>query len=183
MSARALSVLATGVVLLIAGCASGEVSGTAAPASPGTQAPPPSTSAAAPSATTSVPPTTSAAASTSAQVPSGDGAVERYEALLHAIGKQDVATACEIAGPAAKQAEDEGLGPCEQTFPIMFGMISPTQKKALQTATIDESKVVEKSATKVEIPVSAVKASVKFTESDLGDAVLEKRGGTWYMID
>lgn len=182
MSARALSVLAAGVVLLTAGCASG-VSGTAAPASPGTPAPATTSVTSAPPSTSSSPPTTSAAASTSASASTGGGPVERYEALLHAIGRQDVPTACEIAGPAAKQAEDEGFGTCEQTFPIMFGMISPTQKKALQTATIDQAKVVKKSATKVEIPVSAVKASVKFGESDLGDAVFEKRGGTWYMVD
>ncbi|MCR6488085.1 hypothetical protein M8542_35190 [Amycolatopsis sp. OK19-0408] len=179
MSARALLLLAAGVVLLSAGC-SGGVSGTAAPAPSGTPVAPPSTSA--PSTTSAPPATSSTAPSTSASA-AGGGAVERYEALLHAIGRQDVPTACEIAGPAAKQAEDEGFGTCEQTFPIMFGMISPAQKKALQTATIDQAQVVKKSATKVEIPVSAVKASVKFGESDLGDAVFEKRGGTWYMVD
>ncbi len=101
---------------------------------------------------------------------------------MHAVGKQDVATVCEIAGPAAKKAEDQGFGPCEQTIPISFGMISAAQKKALLTATVDRSRITE-GAKKVEIPASAVKASVKFTDGDLGDAVLELRNGKWYVVD
>ncbi|HJQ47161.1 MAG TPA: hypothetical protein VJ870_12705 [Amycolatopsis sp.] len=174
MSARALTLLATGIGLLIAGC-SGGGGDSAAPASSGTSAPPPSTSAAPPSTATSTQQSTSAKPAA--------GPVERYETYLHALGRQDVATACEIAAPAAKKAQDEGLGPCEQTFPVMFQMISPTQKRALQSATVARARITENSATKVEIPAAAIQASVKFTDSDLGDATLEKRGDQWYVTD
>ncbi|MGW4398526.1 hypothetical protein ACWEHA_24875 [Amycolatopsis nivea] len=166
-----------GAALLITSC-SGESGGTAAPASsnaPATSsAAPPSTSA--PASTSAAPPSSSAAESTD-----GD-AVERYEAFMHAAGRQDLTTVCEIAGPAAKKAEDQGMGPCEKTMPMAFQLISPAQKKALETATVDRSKVKE-GAKRVEIPASAVKASVKFTDSDLGDAVMENRGGKWYVVD
>ncbi|WP_116204774.1 hypothetical protein [Amycolatopsis circi] len=172
MSARMLPFLAVGAALLISSC-SGESGGTASPA-PSTA--PASSSAAQPSPSTSAAPSSSAAEST------GGDAVERYEAFMHAAGKEDLATVCEIAGPAAKQAEDQGMGPCEKTMPMAFKLISPTQKKALQTATVDRSKIKD-GAKKVEIPASAVKASVKFTDSDLGDAVMENRGGKWYVVD
>ncbi|HVV10489.1 hypothetical protein [Amycolatopsis sp.] len=178
MSVRALPLLATGAVLLIAGC-SGSGGGSAAPTSSAGSAALPSTA---------LPPASAAQASTStSQQPTSTqqsptaGAVARYETFLHAVGKEDLATACEIAGPAAKQAEDQGLGPCEQTFPITFQMISPTQKRALRSATVDRARITEDSPTKVEIPASAVRASVKFTDSDLGDATLEYRGGQWYV--
>ncbi|NBH09767.1 hypothetical protein [Amycolatopsis sp. SID8362] len=173
MSVRALPFLATGAVLLIAGC-SGGGSTSAAPAS--SSAATASTSAAPSSApaTTELPPTTS--------VKKAAGAVERYETFLHAVGKQDLATACEIAAPAAKKAEDEGFGPCEQTFPITFSMFSAAQRKALLSATVDRGRISETS-TKVEIPAKAVRSAAKFTDSDLGDAVLELRGGKWYVTD
>ena len=177
MSARILPFLAVGAALLISSC-SGESGGTASPA-PSTA--PASSSAASPSPS----PSTSAAPSSSAAAESestGGDAVERYEAFMHAAGRQDLATVCEIAGPAAKKAEDEGMGPCEKTMPMAFQLISPAQKKALQTATVDRSKIKE-GAKRVEIPARAVKASVKFTDSDLGDAVMENRGGTWYVVD
>ncbi|MER6760537.1 MULTISPECIES: hypothetical protein [Amycolatopsis] len=162
-----------GAALLIASC-SGESGGTASPA-PSTA--PASSSAAKPSPSASAaPPSSSAAEAT------GGDAVERYEAFMHAAGKEDLATVCEIAGPAAKKAENEGMGPCEKTMPMAFQLISPTQKKALQTATVDRSKIKD-GAKKVEIPARAVKASVKFTDSDLGDAVMENRGGKWYVVD
>lgn len=175
MPARALPFLATGVVLLIAGCSGGE-NGTAAPASPvssSTTTPP--TSTAPPSTpTTALPPTTPAK--------SAAGAVERYETYLHAVGEEDVATACEIAAPAAKKAEDEGFGPCEKTLPITFQLFSTAQRKALQSATVDRGSVAE-SSTKAEIPAKAVQAGVEFTDHDLGDAVLELRDGAWYITD
>ncbi|MGW7534591.1 hypothetical protein [Amycolatopsis sp. NPDC054798] len=167
-----------GAALLITSC-SGESGGTAAPAS--SPAAPTSSSAAklspSPSPSTAAAPSSSAAAEST-----GGDAVERYEAFMHAAGREDLATVCEIAGPAAKQAEDEGMGPCEKTMPLAFQMISPAQKKALQSATVDRSKIKE-GAKKVEIPARAVKASVKFTDSDLGDAVMENRGGKWYVVD
>ncbi|WP_372660949.1 hypothetical protein [Amycolatopsis kentuckyensis] len=174
MSARALPFLATGAVLLIAGC-SGGVSPSAAPVSSSAGA---ASTSAAPSsarATTQPQPTTTS-------VTKAAGAVERYETFLHAVGKQDLATACEIAAPAAKKAEDEGFGPCEQTFPITFSMFSASQRKALLSATVDRGGITETS-TKVEIPAKAVRSAAKFTGSDLGDAVLELRGGKWYITD
>ncbi|WP_406640926.1 hypothetical protein [Amycolatopsis sp. WGS_07] len=165
-----------GAALLITSCGS-ESGGTASPAS----SPAPATSSAA-QPSTSAPASTSSAPSTSAAASTGGDAVERYEAFMHAAGREDLATVCEIAGPAAKQAEDQGMGPCEKTMPLAFQMISPAQKKALQTATVDRSKIKE-GAKKVEIPARAVKASVKFTDGDLGDAVMENRGGKWYVVD
>lgn len=189
MPVRALVVLTTGAALLIAGCSS-SVGGSAAPASPGSPPPPAAATSSAPPPTSTQPATSSSATSppaTSSQPATSEksaaGAVARYETYLHAVGKEDLSTACEIAGPAAKQAEDEGFGPCEQTFPVMFQMISPAQKKALQSATVDQARVTEDSATKVEIPAAAVRAAVKFTDSDLGDVTLEYRGGQWFVVD
>lgn len=176
MSARMLPFLAVGAALLISSC-SGESGGTGAPAPSAPSSAPASSSAAQPSPSTSTAPATSSAAEST-----GGDAVERYEAFMHAAGRQDLATVCEIAGPAAKQAEDQGMGPCEKTMPMAFQLISPAQKKALQTATVDRSKIKE-GAKRVEIPARAVKASVKFTDSDLGDAVMENRGGKWYVVD
>jgi hypothetical protein len=176
MPARALPFLATGVILLIAGC-SGGGNDTAAPASSSTATPPTST---APPSAPATP--TSAPQSTTTPAKSAAGAVERYETYLHAVGVEDVATACEIAAPAAKKAEDEGFGPCEKTLPITFQLFSPAQRKALQSATVDRGSVTVGS-TKTEIPAKAVRAGVKFTDHDLGDAVLELRGGAWYVTD
>ncbi|QYN23937.1 hypothetical protein [Amycolatopsis sp. DSM 110486] len=185
MSARALLVLTTGAALLIAGCSSG-VAGSAAPAASSSPAPPSTATSSAPPSTSTQPATSSSPATSSQSATaekSAAGAVARYETYLHAVGKQDLATACEIAAPAAKKAQDEGWGPCEQTFPMMFQMISPAQKKALQSATVDRARVTEDSSTKVEIPAAAVRAAVKFTDSDLGDVTLEYRGGQWFVTD
>lgn len=178
MSVRALPLLATGLALLIAGCSGG--GGTsAAPASSSIAPPPPPATTSAPQSTTQAPTTTQAAPSTKK---ADADAVGRYETYLHAVGAKDVATACEIAAPAAKKAEDEGFGPCEQTLPISFGMFSAAQRKALLTATVDRSRITE-SATKVDIPAKAVKSNATFTSGDLGDAVLELRNGKWYITD
>ncbi|MEU0466564.1 hypothetical protein ABZ215_21390 [Amycolatopsis sp. NPDC006131] len=127
------------------------------------------------------PPSTSSAPPTSSG-PSASEGIRRYEEFLHAVGREDLAVVCEIAGPAAKKAEDQGFGPCEQTMPITFQMISPAQKRALRTATVDRAGVIE-TAGRIEIPARAVRADTPFTESDLGDAVLEYRGGQWYVVD
>ncbi|WIX98512.1 hypothetical protein QRX60_31160 [Amycolatopsis mongoliensis] len=177
MSARALPFLATGAVLLIAGC-SGGGSDAAAPASSSTAAAPTSAAPSPSPTTTEQPPATPR----STPVKQAAGAVERYETYLHAVGEEDVTTACEIAAPAAKKAEDEGFGPCEKTLPISFRMFSAGERKALLSATVDRGRVTE-GPTKVEIPAKAVRAAVKFTESDLGDAVLELRDGKWYITD
>ncbi len=177
MSARALPLLATGLALLIAGCSDGD----------GTSAAPASSSTAPSPATTTTSATTTEAATTTQPAPSTKkaadaGAVERYETYLHAVGDEDVTTACEVAAPAAKKAEDEGFGPCEQTLPISFKMFSAAQRKALRSATVDRARITE-SAAKVEIPAKAVKAAVAFSSSNLGDAVLELRNGKWYVTD
>lgn len=140
---------------------------------------------AAPSATTQTPTQTPSAA------PTGDklaprttaGAIQRYEVFLHAVGREDIRTVCEVAGPAAKQAEDEGLGPCTSSFLLTFKMISPTQKKALRTATVDPKRVLVRSRDKVDIPAAAVKASVTFTEDELGVSTLEYLKNDWYITD
>jgi hypothetical protein len=177
VSARALPFLTTGVLaLVLAGC-SGGGNDSAAPAPSSTPTPPVTFTASSTPTTTPQPTTTSP--STPAKPA---GAVERYEAYLHAVGDEDVTTACEIAAPAAKKAEDEGFGPCEKTLPISFRMFSAGQRKALRTATVDRGRVTEGSK-KVEIPAKAVQAGVEFTSGDLGDAVLELRGGKWYITD
>lgn len=103
---------------------------------------------------------------------------------MHAVGREDLKTVCEIAAPAMKKAEDEGFGPCESTAPITFQMISPAQKKALLTATIDPGHVaMSGGGQEANIPALAIQASVTFTESDMGDAVLDYRNGDWYVID
>lgn len=112
-----------------------------------------------------------------------EGAIQRYEEYLHAVGREDVDTACEVAGPGAKQAEDDGFGPCAVTFPIMFTMISPAQKKALQTATVDPQGVIALGPDKFEIPATAIQASETFTESTLGDSTMGYLKDEWYVVD
>ncbi|WP_329067078.1 hypothetical protein [Amycolatopsis sp. NBC_01480] len=177
MSTRALPLYVTGFALLVAGCSGGGTPSAAPPSSSNGTPPAASTSA----APTSTQPVTTTQAAPSTKKPAA-GAVERYETFLHAVGNQDVSTACEIAAPAAKKAQDEGMGPCESTFPITFSMFSPAQRKALQAATVDRARITE-SATRVDIPAKAVKSAAKFTDSDLGDAVLELRNGNWYVTD
>ncbi|MDX2681471.1 hypothetical protein [Streptomyces soliscabiei] len=62
-------------------------------------------------------------------------------------------------------------------------MISPTQKMALQTATVDPQRVVVRTPDKIEMPVVAVRASVTFSESDLGSYTLEYLKNDWYVTD
>ncbi|HEY9410814.1 MAG TPA: hypothetical protein VIP77_14635 [Jiangellaceae bacterium] len=112
-----------------------------------------------------------------------DGAIARYEDLLHALGTKDVATMCEIAGPAAQQAEDDGFGPCETTMAMMADMPSPEQSEALRTATVDPSLVVTDSSGTVNIPAAAVVSSATFTDSDLGISTLAYQDGNWFVID
>lgn len=112
-----------------------------------------------------------------------EGAIERYEEFLHAVGREDIDTVCEVAGPAAKQAEDQGFGPCTATFQITFQMISPTQKKALQTATVDPGRVVELAPDKFEMPTDSVKSSATFAEDELGSSTMEYLKNNWYVTD
>ncbi|MEU1434431.1 hypothetical protein ACFYPA_00180 [Streptomyces sp. NPDC005775] len=112
-----------------------------------------------------------------------EGAIQRYEQYLHAVGREDINTVCEVAGPAAKQAEDQGFGPCTSTFVVTFQMISPAQKKALRTATVDPKRVDAVTPAQVEIPTDAIRASVTFSESELGSSTLEYQKGNWYITD
>jgi hypothetical protein len=112
-----------------------------------------------------------------------EGAIQRYEQYLHALGRGDLDTVCEVAGPAAKKAEDQGLGPCTSTFAVVLQMISPAQKNALRTATVDPRRVVVETPARIEMPVESVKSSAAFTESDLGSYTLEFIDGKWYITD
>ncbi|SFF51504.1 hypothetical protein SAMN05216251_11726 [Actinacidiphila alni] len=111
------------------------------------------------------------------------GAIQRYEQFLHAVGREDLDTVCDVAGPAAKKAEDEGLGPCRSTFPVTFKMISPPQKKALRSATVDPARVVVETPDKIEMPADSVRASVTFTDSEIGSSTLEYLKNDWYITD
>lgn len=62
-------------------------------------------------------------------------------------------------------------------------MISPVQKQALKTATVDPQRVAVRTPDKVEMPVEAVKASATFTENDLGSYTLEYLDNDWYITE
>ncbi|MFJ4776373.1 hypothetical protein [Streptomyces sp. NPDC088762] len=110
-------------------------------------------------------------------------AIQRYEQYLHGLGREDIDTVCEVAGPGAKKAEDQGFGPCTSTYVIVFQMISPEQKKALQTATVDPQRVRVHTLDKIEMPLEAVRSSATFTESDLGSYTLEYLKNDYYITD
>ncbi|MFD4230421.1 hypothetical protein [Streptomyces sp. NPDC058545] len=110
-----------------------------------------------------------------------EGAIQRYEQYLHALGREDIDTVCEVAGPAAKKAQEQGLGPCTSTYAVVVQMISPAQKRALQTATVDPQRIAVRTPDKIEMPVEAVRASATFSESDLGSYTLEYFKNDWYI--
>ncbi|MFD3328864.1 hypothetical protein [Streptomyces sp. NPDC058701] len=110
-------------------------------------------------------------------------AIQRYEHYLHGLGREDIDTVCEVAGPGAKKAQDQGYGPCTSTYVVVFQMISPEQKKALQTATVDPRRVVVRTPDKIEMPLEAVRSSATFTESDLGSYILEYLKNDYYITD
>ena len=112
-----------------------------------------------------------------------EGAIQRYEQYLHALGREDIDAVCEVAGPAAKKAQDQGLGPCTSTYATVFQMISPAQKKALKAVTVDPQRVAVRTPDKIEMPVAAVRASATFSESDLGSYTLEYLKNDWYITD
>ncbi|MEV6703864.1 hypothetical protein AB0M68_43280 [Streptomyces sp. NPDC051453] len=109
--------------------------------------------------------------------------MRRYEQYLHALGHEDIDTVCDVAAPAAKKAQDQGLGPGTSTYATVLQMISPAQKKALQTATVDPKRVVVRTPDKIEMPVQAVRSSAAFSESDLGNYTLEYLKNDWYITD
>ncbi|MGW0315642.1 hypothetical protein [Streptomyces flavidovirens] len=110
-------------------------------------------------------------------------AIQRYEQYLHALGREDIDTVCEVAGPGAKKAQDMGFGPCTSTYVVVFQMISPAQKKALQTATVDPQRITVRTPDKIEMPLEAVRASATFSESDLGSYTLEYLENDYYITD
>ncbi|MGA4545710.1 hypothetical protein ACPA54_37560 [Uniformispora flossi] len=183
-------------ILLMAGCNDDKSKDDAKPATsaPATaaaspSAPPPASTAAVPGPATSsaasgppsaAPATTKAGGGSAPQTK--EGAIQRYEAVLHALGRGDLDTLCDIAGPAAKQAESEGAGSCRQSFTMMLQMISSAQKTALRDATVDPAKVTMSGTTRVTIPASAVKASMTFGEDELGIQTLEYQKGNWFVV-
>lgn len=110
-------------------------------------------------------------------------AIQRYEQYLHALGREDINTVCEVAGPGAKKAQDKGFGPCTSTYTTVFQMISPAQKKALRNATVDPQRVAVRTPDKIEMPLEAVRSSATFSESDLGSYTLEYLKNDWYITD
>lgn len=112
-----------------------------------------------------------------------EAAIARFEAFLHALGAGDVAVMCDIAGPAAAQAEADGFGPCESTMAMMAGMPSAEQSEALLTATIDPELVDDSTPGQVVVPVEAIVADATFTEDQLGDTVLAYQDGNWFVVD
>ncbi|MEV6550043.1 hypothetical protein AB0M57_15240 [Streptomyces sp. NPDC051597] len=110
-------------------------------------------------------------------------AIQRYESYLHALGREDIHTVCEVAGPGAKKAEEKGFGPCTSTFVAVFQMISPAQKKALRTATVDPQRVTVRTLDRIVMPLEAVRSSATFSESDLGSYTLEYLKNDYYIID
>ncbi|MFD4771418.1 hypothetical protein [Streptomyces niveus] len=178
MKARTLASVAVAawVVLVTSACGPEKSTGDADPKPPQPAAS--STPPAKPSITPSATPTGDQPAPRTTEA-----AIERYEEFLHAVGREDIDTVCEVAGPAAKRAEDQGFGPCTATFQITFKMISPTQKKALQTATVDPGRVVELVPGKVEMPTESIKSSATFSEDELGSSTLEYLKNNWYITD
>ncbi|MEW2519067.1 hypothetical protein [Actinacidiphila alni] len=179
------------VVLVASGCGpkkSTQSGGSHTPTATATSRTPASSASPAPTATTpsatpsTTPPSTAPAGGGHAPRTKA-GAIQRYEQFLHAVGREDLDTVCDVAGPAAKKAEDEGLGPCRSTFPVTFKMISPTQKKALRSATVDPARVVVETPDKIEMPADSVRASVTFTDSEIGSSTLEYLKNDWYITD
>ncbi|MFG2522400.1 hypothetical protein [Streptomyces sp. NPDC048527] len=180
-----LSVVVSACVVLVA-CACGPEK-----TKEGTDGKPSQTSASTRAKERSATPSAPARSKKPAATPTGDQpaprtkerAIQRYEQYLHALGHEDIDTVCLVAGPAAKKAQDQGLGPCMSTYATVFQMISPAQRKALQAATVDPQRVVVRTPDKIEMPVEAVRASATFSESDLGSYTLEYLKNDWYITD
>ncbi|GGU65383.1 hypothetical protein GCM10010274_62540 [Streptomyces lavendofoliae] len=155
--------------------------------------------AAKPSPPTASPPAEEPSATPSASAPTGrpsagptgdrpaprtkERAIQRYEQYLHALGREDIDTVCEVAGPGAKEAEEKGFGPCTSTYVIVFQMISPEQKKALRTATVDPQQVTVRTLDRIEMPLEAVRTSATFSEDDLGSYTLEYLEDDYFITD
>ncbi|TDD65636.1 hypothetical protein E1262_24715 [Jiangella aurantiaca] len=196
--ARRAAALSAGVALALAasGCGSSDdedpsAGGTDTPAATSSESEPSEEPTQTPSPAPSETPTsTPTATETPSAPPNGAGspetteaAIARFEAFLHALGAKDVATMCEIAGPAAAQAEADGFGPCESTMAMMAGMPSAEQSEALLSATIDPELVDDSTPGQVIVPVEAVVANASFTADELGDTTLAYQDGNWFVVD
>ncbi|MFJ8660901.1 hypothetical protein [Streptomyces sp. NPDC093795] len=188
MKTRTIVSAAVSACVVLAACACGpEKAKEDAGAKPSLPSTSTSTSAKEPSAA----PSTPVGTEKQSAAPTGDQpaprtkerAIHRYEQYLHGLGREDIATVCEVAGPGAKKAQDQGFGPCTSTYVIVFQMISPEQKKALRTATVDPQRVVVHTPDKIEMPLEAVRSSATFTESDLGSYTLEYLKDDYYITD
>lgn len=62
-------------------------------------------------------------------------------------------------------------------------MISPAQKKALQTATVDPQRIAVRTPDKIEMPLEAVRDSATFSQTDLGSYTLEYLDNDYYITD
>ncbi|UGQ12174.1 hypothetical protein LO772_00755 [Yinghuangia sp. ASG 101] len=202
---RTLSgVIMAGLILALAGCGdddakAGGAASSAAPsvsASAPTPPPPPSatatnspsasaSSATTPAQTTPAPDSSAPPSTAGGTAPkTTQGAIARYEEFLHATGREDLDTMCEISSFAAKKAEEEGFGACRSAYTyVLQELISPEQKAALRTATVDPGKITVQGPARVDIPAAAVKASVTFAEDELGTSTLEYIDGNWYVTD
>lgn len=111
-----------------------------------------------------------------------DRAITRFEAFLHALGEKDIATMCEIAGPAASEIEDAGYGDCETNMSAMADQPTDAQSAALSEATVDPAAIDTSNPEGVVIPATAVEASEEFTAENLGDFKLAFQEDDWYIV-
>ncbi|MEV0373767.1 hypothetical protein AB0I10_28845 [Streptomyces sp. NPDC050636] len=58
-----------------------------------------------------------------------EGAIQRYEQYLHALGREDIDMVCEVAGPAAKKSQGRGLGPCTLTYAAVLEQYCPSSDR------------------------------------------------------
>lgn len=124
-------------------------------------------------------PSTSESAAPGPVAKTKEGAIQRYERLLHAVGDQDTPTVCEITAPALKTVPM----PCPEAIKMMYGMIPAAKRQALRTVTIDPAKVRAKGPGEFVIPASAVRGSVTFAERELGTQTMTYVDGDWFVTD
>jgi hypothetical protein len=107
-------------------------------------------------------------------------AVERFEDFMHAYGRGDTATACEIGEDAIVAGVGNQLG-CARAVQLGRRINPPNLIAALRRATVDPSQVVQLAADRVEIPRSAIsEGATVFTGAD-DSAVMVLEGSDWYL--
>ncbi|MFJ6799060.1 hypothetical protein [Streptomyces sp. NPDC091268] len=172
------------VVLVACGCGPEKAKGNAdAKPSQSSASTPAKAPSGTPSASAATPMPSAPATGTQIAPKTKERAIQRYEQYLHGLGREDIGTVCEVAGPGAKKAEEQGFGPCTSTYVIVFQMITPEQKTALKTATVDPQRVTVRTLDKIEMPLEAVRSSATFTEEDLGSYTLEYLKNDYYITD